>query len=37
VALVGEVSFFLVELDVAGLAANDIQGEPGAFFGFGGR
>ena len=36
-ALAGEVGFFFVEFDVAGLAGDDIQGEPGAFFGFGGR
>jgi hypothetical protein len=35
-ALAGEVGFFFVEFDVLRLTGNDIQGEPGAFFGFGG-
>jgi hypothetical protein len=36
-ALTGEVGFLFVEFDVLGLAAEDVQGEPGAFFGFGGE
>jgi hypothetical protein len=37
VALAGEVGFFFVEFEVLGLAADDVHGEPGVFFGFGGK
>ena len=33
----GEVGFFLVEFEVAGLVGDEVKGEPGAFFGFGGE
>jgi hypothetical protein len=36
-ALAGGFGFFLVEFDVLGLAGDDVQGESGALFGFGGE
>ena len=36
VALAGGFGFFFVEFEVLGLAADDVQLKPGAFFGFGG-
>jgi len=35
--LAGGFGFFFVDDEVAGMAGDDIQGEPGALFGFGGE
>jgi hypothetical protein len=36
-ALTGGFGFLFVGFIVLGLAADDVQGEPGVFFGFGGK
>jgi len=37
VALAGGFGFFFIEFEVLGLTGDDVQGEPGAFFGFRGK